>query len=335
MEVLEDSEDITCSSNLKTLNDELLPGLFDHPLLSFSEASSLSKIANEIYTSDSSPELLIASKAARDNLIRSNLKLVRQIAISQKRIFMHVEVADLFQSGIIGLIRAVEMWEPSRDFQFSTYANWWIRQSIVRYTLNNYSLIRIPIHMVEKLDSMRKYLIQYHEFFGFEPETTEAADALNISEDEYLDIQAAMFEYISFEEVCETQDENLDSMHLYGPHSEVLSDPCRILVNTSFVKELNNVIDTLSEREARVIALRFGLKTGAPHTLADIGAIYGVTRERIRQIESKAMSKLRHPSRREALRDYLDLDDPRWEIFPIHPQIRPIDSDDPQDERAQ
>ena len=280
------------------MNEKLHPRLFQHPILDFERCSELSVIIN----SGSSEE----ADAAKKEFVSCNLKLVRQIALGYRRTFPDVEIEDLFQMGVIGLIRATEKWDPYREFMFSTYATWWIKQSITRNATDFGSLIRIPVHMRERLNKVQTYLENYYDFFGFEPETLEAADALQISEKEYEQIRESDFSFISLGKVIDLTSEL--SVRGTNPNleSKLVCDPLNLIVWDNFVEQLNNVLDTLTEREAGVISMRFGINCDSPMTLDEIGKIYGVTRERIRQIESKCMTKLRHPSRSQVLKDYLD-----------------------------
>ena len=280
------------------MNEKLDAKLFQHPILDFECCSELSVIINT-----GSKE---AADAAKKEFVSCNLKLVRQIALGYRRTYPDVEIEDLFQMGVIGLIRATEKWDPFREFMFSTYATWWIRQSITRNATDFGSLIRIPVHMKERLDKVNSYLENYYDFFGFEPENLEAADALQVSEKEYTQIRESDFSFISLRKVIDSSSEL--SVRTTNPNfeSKSICDPLKLTEWANFVDQLSNVLDTLTEREAGVISMRFGINCDAPMTLEEIGKIYGVTRERIRQIESKSMTKLRHPSRSQVLKDYLD-----------------------------
>jgi len=272
--------------------------LFNHPILTYEECKELS----EIMVSGNAKEAL----AAKQKFVLCNLKLVRQIALGYRKTYSNVEIEDLFQMGVIGLIRATEKWDPSREFMFSTYATWWIRQSLTRNATDFGSLIRIPVHMKERIYKVEEYLENYSEFFGFDPENLEAADALQISEKEYLQIKEAIFSFTSMNSITGRNSEL--TLEIINPNIEEsdFCDPTTLVERDTFVEQLGSVLDTLSEREAGVISRRFGINCDSPMTLDEIGKIYGVTRERIRQIESKCMTKLRHPSRSQVLKDYLD-----------------------------
>jgi RNA polymerase sigma factor (sigma-70 family) len=303
----------TWSESLREINQAFSENFFKHEVLTFDEAKKLSEIYRGCSEDNEFQGKVISSDQAKEIFVSRNLKLVRRIVLVMRNTFEQVEMSDLFQSGMLGLIRAVEKWDPDREFQFSTYATWHIRQTITRFTLDNYVPIRIPIYLADKIIRVKNYLTQYIDFFDFEPDATEAADALDMTEDEYLNCREAMFSFVSFEDSFESSRLYFETSNFREPHCEIYSDPANSLSYHFLAQELHSVLDTLSDREAGIIALRFGLATGACHTLEDIGQIYGVTRERIRQIEAKTMSRLRHPSRSDHLREYLDINDPRWE----------------------
>jgi RNA polymerase primary sigma factor len=306
-DLMSQDEFIPWSESVHKLNSKLLDSTFNHSILSFEDAKQLSEILKGTSVTNEFEGIAITPQMARELLIRRNLKLVRQIALSMRNTFNNVEIEDLFQSGTLGLMRAVEKWDPDREFQFSTYATWHIRQAISRFTLDNYYTIRIPIHLVDKLVRVKRYLIQYIDFFNCEPEVIEAADALEISVSEYLNCREAIFFYSSYESELQRNPGVIEGVYIQLEKCELFGNPSDIVDFNLLSEDLNAILSTLAEREAGVIALRFGLVNGKCHTLDEIGKIYGVTRERIRQIESKVMAKLRHPARSELLREYLDL----------------------------
>jgi RNA polymerase primary sigma factor len=328
-ELFEQEQKITWTEGLNQLNRAALRSTFEHEILTFDEAKSLSDIYHGLSTTSQFNGTTLDSKSARDILITRNLKLVRKISLSTRNTFRHVEIEDIFQCGTIGLIRAVEKWDPSREFQFSTYATWHIRQSISRFILDNYSTIRIPIYLTDKLSKVKSYLIQYLDFFECEPEVLEAADALEISENDYIQCRAALFTYTSFEVEFENNPTLFETLNYRQGTCEIYADPSIVIELDFLSKELSNALDTLSEREAGVIAMRFGLTDGFCHSLEEIGNVYGVTRERIRQIETKTMSKLRNPARSFLLREYLDFEESQWESKPLkstrYPSVSSID----------
>jgi len=312
-ELFEQDQKITWTESLAQLNRATIRSTFEHEILTFDDAKLLSDIYHGLSTTLEFNGSTIDSISARDILITRNLKLVRKISLSTRNTFRNVEIEDIFQSGTIGLIRAVEKWDPSREFQFSTFATWHIRQSISRFILDNYSTIRIPIYLTDKLSKVKSYLIQYLDFFECEPEVLEAADALEISENEYIQCRAALFTYKSFEVEFHNNPIFFETLNYRQETCDIFSDPSNVIELDFLNRELARVLDTLSEREAGVIALRFGLTDGFCHSLEEIGHVYGVTRERIRQIEAKTMSKLRNPARSFLLREYLDFEESRWE----------------------
>lgn len=316
-ELLEERPKISWTEGLNQLGLRLHNSTFQHEILTFDEAKALSEIYHGTAAHFEFNGTTINSFQAREILITRNLKLVRRIALTLRNTFGDVEIEDIFQSGIIGLIRAVEKWDPSREFQFSTYATWHIRQSIFRFILDNYFTIRIPIYLTDKLTKVKSYLIQYIDFFECEPEALEAADALDISESEYHQCRAALFVYTSFEKEFETNPSYFERLNYSQESCEIFSNPSNVLELMQLSEELSNVLDTLSEREAGVIAMRFGLTNGTCLSLDEIGRVYGLSRERIRQIEAKTMTKLRNPARSSFLREYLDFEDSRWESQPL------------------
>lgn len=291
----------------ETLNEMLEARLFNHQILTYEECKELS----DIIASDNAEEAL----AAKQKFVMCNLKLVRQIALGYRKTYPSVEIEDLFQMGVIGLIRATEKWDPSREFMFSTYATWWIRQSLTRNATDFGSLIRIPVHMKEKIYKVEEYLENYNEFFGFDPEDLEAADALEISEKEYLQITEAIYSFSSIHSITNRNSELSCNVVYPNIQESDFCDPSSLIERNMFVEQLNNILDTLTEREAGVISRRFGVNCDGSMTLDEIGKIYGVTRERIRQIESKCMTKLRHPSRSRVLKDYLGGFEPELNQF--------------------
>ena len=288
------------------------PKTFSYPVLSFSECKDLSLMmsnGDETYSDTQKRE-------ARELFINSNLKLVRQISLGYMKKYPQTPVEDLFQMGVIGLIRAVEKWDPFREFQFSTYATWWIRQSITRYVMNEEGFIRLPIHMHEKVSKFLVYQEHYLDFFNILPSDQEASDALEIPLKEFMNIKAAVFLMERIQDYSRQDGELRVRAILPNSFDESTFHPFLLVEKGLLQEQLNAVLKGLTSREERIIRLRFGLVDGIPKTLDEIGKVFGVTRERIRQIENKAMNKLRHPSRSHTLRDYLDSEPYYLEIYP-------------------
>ena len=288
----EEKEPVPDIDNSVTIDDPVkmyLKEIGKVPLLSAEEEIELAKKMEQ------------GDENAKKRLAEANLRLV--VSIAKRYVGRGMLFLDLIQEGNLGLIKAVEKFDYRKGYKFSTYATWWIRQSITRAIADQARTIRIPVHMVETMNRVNRTSRRLLQEYGREPTPEEIAEAMNLPVERVLEISKISQEPVSLETpIGEEEDSHLGDF-IQDEHIPVPADEA---AHTLLREQLEKVMDTLSEREQKVLALRFGLEDGKPHTLEEVGREFQVTRERIRQIEAKALRKLRHPTRSRKLRDFLE-----------------------------
>ena len=292
-EELIDDESLTRAGSFDEIADDsvrlYLSEIGKVPLLSAEKEFELAK------------KVKAGDKKAFDQMAESNMRLV--VSIAKKYSGRGLDLLDLIQEGNTGLLRAVEKFDPDRGFKFSTYATWWIRQAITRAIADQARTIRIPVHMVETINKLVREQRNLLQELGQDPTPEQIAERMDMTPDKVREILKIAQEPVSLETpIGEEDDSHLGDFI----EDEVIENPVDYTTRVVLREQLDEVLDTLTDREENVLRLRFGLDDGKMRTLEDVGKVFNVTRERIRQIEAKALRKLRHPSRSKPLRDFIE-----------------------------
>lgn len=251
---------------------------------------------------DGDTGLVVEGERARHHFIEANVRLVQSIA-NRFSVPVHLDRDDIVQDGMIGLEKAVEKFDWRRGYKFSTYATWWIRQAITRSIADQARTIRIPVHMIETINKMNRLSRQHLQEFGFEPDASVLAEKMEIPEDKIRKIMKIAKEPISMETpIGDDDDSHLGDFIEDGANTA----PLEAAMQAGLRDVVKDILDSLTPREAKVLRMRFGIEMSTDHTLEEVGKQFDVTRERIRQIEAKALRKLKHPSRSDKLRSFID-----------------------------
>ncbi len=305
IEIVEDlptevEDDITISNEMLEADASLSVNIDDPVKIYLKEIGRVQLLSPEEEV-ELAKRMAEGDQTARQRLAESNLRLV--VSIAKRYVGRGMHFLDLIQEGNLGLIKAVEKFDYTKGFKFSTYATWWIRQAITRAIADQARTIRIPVHMVETINKVKKVSAQLLHENGREPTVEEIAEAMSITEDKVREILRVAQEPVSLETpIGEEEDSHLGD---FIPDEDA-QVPAEAAYQSLLKEQLTEVLATLTPREEKILRLRFGLEDGRPRTLEEVGKEFAVTRERIRQIEAKALRKLRHPTRSKRLRDFLD-----------------------------
>ena len=284
-----------------TLEDDLDNAKLDDPVRMYLKEIGRIKLLSPEEEQEVAKKMAEGDEAARQRMSEANLRLV--VSIAKRYVGRGMQLLDLIQEGNLGLMKAVEKFDYTKGYKFSTYATWWIRQSITRAIADQARTIRIPVHMVETINRVLRTSHAMVQKLGREPTTKEIADELHIEQSKVEEVLKIAQEPVSLETpIGEEEDSHLGDFI----QDDEASQPSEEATYTLLREQLEEVLATLTPREQQVLRMRFGLIDGKPHTLEEVGKEFDVTRERIRQIESKALRKLRHPSRSKKLRDFLN-----------------------------
>jgi RNA polymerase primary sigma factor len=300
IDVIENYDELVAKDNdlLNQLEKEV--SMDDPVKVYLKDIGKVALLSNEEET-ELAERMMQGDERAKKRLSEANLRLV--VSIAKRYVGRGMHLLDLIQEGNLGLMKAVEKFDYTKGFKFSTYATWWIRQAITRAIADQARTIRIPVHMVETINKLIKVSRQLLQELGREPSPEEIAKAMNITVEKVVEIQTIAQDPVSLETpIGEEEDSNLGTFI----EDEKSASPSDVVAFAMLKKQLISILDTLTPREEKVLRLRYGIDDGKPRTLEEVGKEFNVTRERIRQIEAKALRKLRHPSRSKKLKEYLE-----------------------------